>query len=444
VSPWIRIPRIASLALLLVCLIAGRASAQAAAYERSFPNPRAQVDKAIQELRPSASGKLPILDGFVGATDQPLDRYTRGFYQCELQVKPDSSAGTTVQVTAKITAWYSDPSAAKSGYQVLPSNGRLESDLLDRLEELLGKKGASPATSRPATVNSPPARATAPVAPSTAAAPPLDPSNYSSSNKTAPSLAPPPVSAVPSAAPADPALNDADLNSLRQKRGEAERRIAELNGEIQNLQEILKSQSHPNDLASVKKSLTPVFSKPQSTAAVLFSADAEDEFQILDKEGDWIHVQLSGVSRGWIRRSQLELPEAFADADPKDSAAGAGAGGGTSFRVAREETHPFEGQWQPLHGKNVRLIWVEPSSAASSAEAKRNFAKSLFFKAAKDAESDATVAGIVIVFDSADGGQMAATLENVKQWQAGTLPEAAFWKQCSLDPPELLQESDHP
>jgi hypothetical protein len=54
------------------------------------------------------------------------------------------------------------------------------------------------------------------------------------------------------------------------------------------------------------------------------------------------------------------------------------------------------------------------------------------------------VAGIVIVFDSADGGQMAATLENVKQWQAGTLPEAAFWKQCSLDPPELLQESDHP
>ncbi len=439
----IPIPRIACLGLLLACLLAGHAGAQAGASERTFPNQRAEVDKAIQDLHSSASGKLPILDGFVGATEQSLDRYTRGYYQFELQVKRGASGGTIVQVTAKITAWYTDPSAAKSGYQVLPSNGRLESDLLDRLEELLGKKSSGSATATQAAPALSSSRTSGPpVAPSTSA-PSLDTSVYSSSNK----LAPIPTGAVTPAAPAmgggASAPTDADLNSLREQRGVAERRIAELNGQIQNLQEILKSQTHPADLAIVRKSLTPVFAKPQSTASVLFSADAEDEFQILDKEGDWIHVQVSGVSRGWIRRSQLDLPEAFADSAGKDN--GSDAGSGPSFRVTREETHPFEGHWEPLHGKNVRLIWVEPSSASSSAEAKRDFAKSLFLKAYKDVGStDPTVAGIVIVFDSADGGQIAATMANVKEWQAGTLPDAAFWKQCSLDPPELLQESDHP
>ncbi len=46
--------------------------------------------------------------------------------------------------------------------------------------------------------------------------------------------------------------------------------------------------------------------------------------------------------------------------------------------------------------------------------------------------------GVVIVFDSADGGQIAATLENLKQWQTGNLPEASFWRLCSVDPPELI------
>jgi hypothetical protein len=45
---------------------------------------------------------------------------------------------------------------------------------------------------------------------------------------------------------------------------------------------------------------------------------------------------------------------------------------------------------------------------------------------------------VVIVFDSADGGQIAATLENLKQWQAGSLSEASFWRLCSVDPPELF------
>ena len=99
----------------------------------------------------------------------------------------------------------------------------------------------------------------------------------------------------------------------------------------------------------------------------------------------------------------------------------------------------------PSQRRGLRRKTCSPSSASSSAESKRNFAKSLFLKAYKDVGStDPTVAGIVIVFDSADGGQIAVTMANVKEWQAGTLTDAAFWKQCSLDPPELLQEADHP
>jgi len=52
-----------------------------------------------------------------------------------------------VRVNATITAWYTNPGSGKSGYQVLPSNGRLETDFLDRLQEALGDQ-ASPAVPR--------------------------------------------------------------------------------------------------------------------------------------------------------------------------------------------------------------------------------------------------------------------------------------------------------
>ncbi len=51
---------------------------------------------------------------------------------------------TAVQVTAKITAWYAGEKPEESNYELLGSNGRLESDLLDRLADAL-KSGESPA-----------------------------------------------------------------------------------------------------------------------------------------------------------------------------------------------------------------------------------------------------------------------------------------------------------
>ena len=410
-------------------------AAQSAPFERRFQNPKTAVDKAVQALCASTSGRLPILEGFVQTTDQSLDHYERGYYQCVARVASDTSGGTLVRVTAKITAWYADPNPARAGYRVLPSNGRLEMDLLDRLEEVLARENPGSASAPQPALG---LRPTPRVEPNTA--------NALAANKSAAIRIPAPVVPAP---PADVAAqmlapNTEGLRSLKQRREEAERRMKQLSSELRSLEEILHNQAHPNDLAIVRKSGTPVMAKPQANAPVLFTADREDEFQILDKEGPWVHVQISGASRGWIRGAQLDLPEGLAD-----SAKRTGASGPTDdppFRVTREETNAFTGAWVPLHGKTVRIIWVEPTSTSaktSSPRAKRDFVKSLFLKAYREVSSaDQTVLGVVVVFNSADGGQIAATLASVKQWQGGNLSEASFWQQCSLDPPEVFQDSD--
>jgi hypothetical protein len=58
--------------------------------------------------------------------------------------------------------------------------------------------------------------------------------------------------------------------------------------------------------------------------------------------------------------------------------------------------------------------------------------------------ADADVAGVVVVFDAVDGGQIAATRVNLEQLKSGTLTEPAFWKQCSLDPPEAFLDTTKP
>ena len=83
--------------------------------------------------------------------------------------------------------------------------------------------------------------------------------------------------------------------------------------EANALEEILRNQAHPSNLAAVTKAATPVLTSPNQGAKVLFLAAAEDEFEILDSNPNWVHVRISGLSRGWIRRSSLEMPDGAAD-----------------------------------------------------------------------------------------------------------------------------------
>ena len=122
--------------------------AQAVPYARTYAKSNEAVDNALKEMQAYTGQRLPVLDGFVANADHPLDHYQRAFYQFSIDLLPAGSASTVVRVTAKITAWYTDREPWKSGYQVLPSNGRLELDLLDRLSDKLGGKPAASAFSK--------------------------------------------------------------------------------------------------------------------------------------------------------------------------------------------------------------------------------------------------------------------------------------------------------
>src|ERR1700733_3469307 len=115
-------------------LAAPKISAQTGPVERTFRAPKSMVEKALKQLQPAMSGHLPTVEGFVLVGDHPLTRYQRAFYQCTAQVT-ETPAGSVVRVSAEVTAWYKDTGTARSGYQLLKSNGRIESDLLDQLSD---------------------------------------------------------------------------------------------------------------------------------------------------------------------------------------------------------------------------------------------------------------------------------------------------------------------
>src|ERR1700681_4013098 len=134
------------LALLLMAVQSG--SAQAGPYERTYRQSKSAVERALKELQPSTSGRLPTLEGFALPGDHPLNRYQRAYYQSAVQVSSTASGGSVVRVNTKVTAWYADSIPSRSGYQLLTSNGRLESDLLDQLTDLLAASPGATSSSQ--------------------------------------------------------------------------------------------------------------------------------------------------------------------------------------------------------------------------------------------------------------------------------------------------------
>jgi hypothetical protein len=400
------------------------AHSQAVPYARTFPKPKDQVQATLKDLGAYTGQKLPVVDGFVAMGDRSLDRYERAFYQFSIDVLPDSPGSTIVRLTAKITAWYADPDPAKSGYQVLPSNGRLELDFLDRLSEKLGGKPLV----LPSGSNTSPSRLR------------LDAlGNVLPNSPSANHIDTPVAMAARSAAPEG---TPSEVAALREKRESEEKHMLELKSELEGLQEIRKNQAHPKNLVIVRKSGTPVLARPTEGAKILFTASAEDEFEFIETEGDWFHVQISGVSRGWIRRSQGESLDPRWNLSPSQMPT---EKENVSFHVSRQETSQFPGDWAPLQGKTVQVYWVQPTDTAANTTGheKREFTKTIFQQVAKDAGASPTFAGVVIIFDTTDGGQISATLAALEQWSESKITDAQFWQQCSLDPPEIFSSAKH-
>jgi len=141
--------------LLLVALYLQNGNGQAVPYARSYAKPKNEVEQALKDLQAYSGQKLPILDGFVAPGAKPIERYERGFYQFTIELLPGDEGVTIVRLSAKVTAWYADRDVAKSGYEVLVSNGRLELDLLDRLQEKLTGKPVDPPATLQSSVQAP-------------------------------------------------------------------------------------------------------------------------------------------------------------------------------------------------------------------------------------------------------------------------------------------------
>ena len=414
---WLRLP----CAFVLVSTMI--AWAQSHSVERTFPQSRAAIEKALKAIEVNMAGRLPVLETFAKPGQYPLNRYQRGYYQAAAEVIPNPIGGSVVRIKAEVTAWYSDPSASHSGYRLLTSNGRIESDLLEQLAEQLAAMSQEKAASNAALMS-----------PSRQISPDEEPS------------APEPVRKFPDAHDTLPSsLKDwSSAPGAGEKAAESPSKPdSSLQSEAQGLEQILKNTAHPKDLVAVKKSGTPVVSTPSLTAKPLFLASAHDEFELLDFNADWAHVRISGLSRGWIWRNSVEMPESIPD-NLASSAGGTNAAA-EIFHVVREETAPFPGDWEPLRGKSVKIISVQKVDEANknvSSTERLEYSKFLLEKSYREIlEKKQELQGIVVVFDSADGGMMAATTPVLEQWRAGALTDSALWHKCFFDPPETFNSA---
>jgi len=437
----------------VVCLFVGLPAtvlSQTAPYERVFPQSKAAVEKVVKAIESSLAGHLPVLEGFAKPGEHPLDRYQRGYYQTTVQVTAAPSGGSLVRVTTKVTAWYNDASAAHSGYQLLTSNGRIESDLLDQLAEQLATE--KPAVEQPAAGQE------------TKTAPQVGDKTESVAVTGSAEPAAMPKSATPAAAgtepliPApEPAKSDSSFSATSNRNLTAEERASAqqaatprmsgtdraLQAEADSLEEVLKNQVHPRNLVAVKKSGTAIVGSPSLTANTLFLASMHDEFEMLDFDRDWVHIRISGLSRGWIWRNSVEMPEGILDTDVQSGPAPAAAA--DLFQVVREETAQFPGDWEFLRGKNVKIISVQKvdeNAKQAGPKERLEFAKLLLDQNYSEiAEKSQALAGVVLIFDSVDGGMIAVTSTTLQQWKAGKLSDSALWHHCFFDPPETFDSN---
>jgi hypothetical protein len=437
---------LAAFLVTMVLMSAAQSSGtQAGPYERTYRQSKSAVERALKELQSSLSGRLPVLEGFARPGNHPLSRYERAYYQSAVQVNSTASGGSVVRVSTKVTAWYADSIPSRSGYQLLTSNGRIESDLLDQLTEALASTSESSGESFPAT-HAP----TAPAKPPAIADHEIADPEITGKGTTEPAISAP-MPRLPETGRGFPssfeqglssrALTDSKNSLTPIDRTQIDRAQTGLQAEAASLEEVLKNQAHPKNLVAIKKSGTPVVATPSLNAKALFLASEHDEFEMLDFNADWVHVRISGLSRGWIWRTSLEMPGGISDIPLAGASAAPVAA--DLFQVTREETAPFPGDWAPLQGKNVKIISVQKiqeNEKDSGAQAKLEFAKSLLDKNyAELAAKSQELAGVVLIFDSVDGGLIAATLPTVRQWKAGTLSDAALWHHCYFDPPETFK-----
>jgi hypothetical protein len=373
-------------ALILLCASPVAAEDSKALQERQYPASLLTVKAALQQLGAYSGGRLPVLEGFVKTERAELDHFERPYYEFKLDLVQVASEQTLVRVRANVSAWYADPQGSHSGYRAFESSGRLESDLLDRLNDFLTK------------------------------------------NK--------------STGPADPESVARQVATVRQQRLDAERRVSELEKQLQGPQRS-DPQTKAPEYVCVAKPHVPVFSAPEQKASVLLQAQPEDEFAVIERRGAWLRISLEDGRSGWVSRMQVTSnTPVVGNGSPAPSKAPASAAG---FTVVRETSSLFSGDWTRLKGKQALYVWVRPAGSIPNMAAGRKlrFAENIFMERYREAShnSQNSVEGIVVIFLDQRGGVAAAALDDIGHWADGSLTHPVFLKKCSFDPPGAFENA---
>jgi hypothetical protein len=410
----------------IASLPAGSQTEISAPVERTLPYTVDVVKRGLSQVGGFEGGRLPMVDGFVTASIPQLDRYERPYYQFRLQLNAADANTTSLKVEARISAWYTDPDPSHSQYRSLPSNGRLEADLLDRLLEALGSSPVKPEVVAP-TAKAP---ATLPAAETSAPGP----------------VSPPPAKpSLPTAKPANssPAPQE-QLDALLAERQAVRNQTAATLAQIEQLKAADHKSEEVAKFASIKHAGVGVMSRKNFGGPVLFRAQAEDEFEVQSLEAGWALVRLSDGPTGYIQADELSLPPGIAekpsvaeDATPAQPVKTSEPDLG--FWVSREDVSVFSGEWARLKGKRVLFVYAQPRGLLSDLagdDSKLAYAKRVFVTRFHSVtQSSPNVEGVVVVFLGSKGGVVAATVPDIRQWVEGGLGDEAFVNRCSLDPP---------
>ena len=435
--------------LFTACLVARAQGADST--DRVYKHRKAEVEEALQALKAYATNRLPVLDGFVNANASTIAKLENPHYQLRIEIESQGPNQTLVSVSAKITAWNAEEDPSRSQYVVVPSNGRLEQDMLDRLSVSLEKGNidrsgarsggvapdgsATPASDSagssvpPMPAGAPGGNASASHSPSPGASP-----GQPAANPTAPMAAPGSVSRANSS---DPAALASEIDSVRAQLQAAETNQRKLQQQISELEANASSQKFLSNLAVIKTPQASVFQQDDDTSKVLFRADPEDEFEVINVKGTWVHVRLENGAEGWIRGAQLQPPQEVDDAE--DAAAA------LNFSTPNQEIKPFGGEWTPLKGKPSLFVFAQPNRAIPSAilgQSQFAFAKHIFTEGYREAmHSEQPMSGVVVVFLGDKGGVAAATLADIRRWRDGAITDKVFFERCSFDPPESFRDA---
>jgi hypothetical protein len=393
-------------------------------FARTYPYPIEAVKRALEQIGGFGGAKLPVVDGFVSSLVADADHYERPYYQYRVQFDQGDGTATTVKVEARITAWFAGADPAHSQYRSLPSNGRLENDLLDRLQDALAPTGTKPAIVAPVKAN-PPGLA------------PAGNSNHTDAN---PAPTAKPASPVK---PAPPATPQEQLDALLTQRQEIREKTASVLAKLDAQKTANDKSSETTKFASVKHSGVGVMSRKNFGGPVLFRAQVEDEFEVQSADSGWVTVKLADGSTGFIQADELTLPPGLVE-KPAPVAADAtvqpakASDPDLDFWVSREDVNVFSGDWARLKGKKVLFVYAQPRGLLSDIagdDAKLAYAKRIFTNRLHSLDQATGVEGVVVVFMGNRGGVAAATLTDIQQWVTGNIGDEAFVNRCSLDPP---------